>query len=239
MIFADLHVHTTYSDGTCTPVQLIAEAKRAGLGAIAVVDHDTVAGIPPSLAAGEKNGIEVIPGIELTAEHEGAEIHILGYLIDYGHPALIRRLDSLKDNRIKRIYTIAEKLNDIGIPLAAQDVFDMASGGTVGRLHVARAMVKKGLVGSVYEAFQKYIGDKCPAYVCGFRFRPDEAIQLISQIGGIPVIAHPYALRRDELIPQFVEQGLRGIEVHYPEHSQSMVNFYQKLGHSFFSDREI
>ena len=233
MKFADLHLHTAFSDGTYTPEELVAESGRQGLSCIAVVDHDTVDGVGLTIEAGLRNGVEALPGIELTAEYDGLEVHILGYLVDYRQKVLKERLDILKNNRVDRIHKMVDKLKAIGITLPAQAVFDIAKGGAVGRLHVARAMVKQGVVGNVNEAFTRYIGDRSPAYICGFRFEPKEAIRLIRSVGGIPVLAHPYQLRRDELIPEFVACGLMGLEVYYPEHTQSMVNFYLRLAQKY------
>ena len=233
MKFADLHLHTVFSDGTYLPQDLILEARRNDLSAIAVADHDTVDGLESTIEAGNKEAVEVIPAIELTAEYETIEIHILGYFLDYRNKGLIERLDVLKKNRIERIYKIADKLNAIGVKLDVQEVFKLGSRGTVGRLHIARAMVKQGLVNSIYEAFAKYIGDKCPAYVCGFRFSPQEAINLIKEVRGIPVLAHPYTISCDELIPEFIDYGLMGLEVYYPEHTQSMINFYLNLAQKY------
>ena len=233
MKLADLHLHTVFSDGTYTPQELVAQSLKAGLSAIALVDHDTVDGIEPTLEAAKAEDIEVLAGIELSAEYETQEVHILGYLIDYKRKDLREKLNFLKQNRIERIYKIVDKLKDMGLDLKAQDVFDIAQGGTVGRLHVARAMLKAGKITSIFEAFQKYIGEKCPAYVLGFRFSVYEAIKLIRDIQGIPVLAHPYTLHRDELIPDFVAHGLMGLEVYYPEHSQSMINFYLSLAQQY------
>jgi len=233
MKFADLHLHTIFSDGTYTPGELIAQVSKLGISAIAVVDHDTIDGVRPTIEIAKSADIEVLPGIELTAEYDGLEIHILGYCLDYNREDLKDTLDSLKKNRIERVYKIIDKLRILGIKLNAQDVFDIAKQGTVGRLHIARALVKKGFVGSIFEVFHKYIGDKGPAYVCGFRLSPYEVIRLIKDVGGIPVLAHPYSLNRDDLIPQFVDYGLMGLEVYYPEHTQSMVNFYLNLAQKF------
>ncbi|MDP2940933.1 MAG: PHP domain-containing protein [Candidatus Omnitrophota bacterium] len=226
MKFADLHLHTIFSDGTYTPLELAEESRRVGLSAIAVADHDTVSGIAPAIEAAEGLGIEVLPAIELSAEYEGAEVHILGYLIDYHNAELLEKLSFLKENRIQRIYKIIDKLKLIGINLRPEAVFELAQLGTVGRLHVARAMIKEGLAGSFTEIFQKYIGDKCPAYELGFKFSPEQAISLIKQTGGIPVLAHPYTIKDDDLLETIVSRGIMGIEVYYPEHSQSMRNFY-------------
>jgi predicted metal-dependent phosphoesterase TrpH len=204
-----------------------------GLSAIAVVDHDTVDGIAPTIEIAKTKDIEVLPGIELSAEYDGLEIHLLGYLIDYKRKELLEKLEFLRKNRIERIYKIVSKLKEIGIPLEAEAVFDIAKGATVGRLHVARAMVNTGLVSSTLEAFHKYIGDKSPAYVCNFRFSPVDAIKLIKEVDGIAVLAHPYTLNRDDLIPKFIDYGLMGLEVYYPEHTQGMVNFYLEFAQKY------
>ena len=229
MKYADLHLHTVFSDGTYTPEQLIAQSCKAKLSAIAVVDHDTIEGIQPVKKIAVAHNIEVLAGIELSAEYDGIEIHILGYLIDFKNELLAKRLRDLKANRIERIFRIVEKLKDAGVSLSPDSVFTIAQQGTVGRLHVARAMVKEGKVGSITEAFQRYIGDKSCAYVLGFKLSPQEAIQLIKDAAGIPVLAHPYSINNDDLILEFIDMGIMGLEAYYPEHSQSMINFYLAL----------
>ncbi len=159
MKFADLHLHTVFSDSSYTPAELVSQTAKCGLSAIAVVDHDTVEGIEPTMEIAKTQNIEVLSGIELTAECEGREIHILGYLIDYKNKELREKLEILKKNRIERVYKIVEKLKYVGIHLNPKTIFNFVTQGTVGRLHIARAMVKEGLVGSVFEAFKKYIGD--------------------------------------------------------------------------------
>ncbi len=231
--YADLHLHTIFSDGTYTPEQLIEKVGKAGLSCIALVDHDTISGIRPLLEAAQRKDIEIIPGIELTTEYQGLEIHILGYFIDYKNKAFRERLEVLKKNRIERIYKITDKLKGMGIALNPETVFALAGEGTVGRLHVARAMVKEDIVGSIYEAFQKFIGDKCPAYVLGFRLSPPQAIKLIKDAEGIPVLAHPYCLGKNELIPKLAASGIMGLEVYYPEHTPAMVDFYLGLAKKY------
>lgn len=226
MKFADLHLHTVFSDGTYTPQQLVSESAKSGLSVIAITDHDTVGGIPSAIEIAKKENIELLPGIELTIEYNGIEIHMLGYLIDYKSASLTEKLKTLKQNRIERIYKITDKLKNMGVTLEPEAVFAVAGEGTVGRLHIARAMVKEKLVNSIYGAFKTYIGDKCPAYVLGFRLSPQEAIKLIKDAGGIPVLAHPYLMNNDELISEFSGFGLMGLEVYYPEHTQGMVNHY-------------
>ena len=233
MKYADLHLHTLFSDGTYTPEELVRASKRASLSAIAITDHDNVEAIPQALLVAADEGIEIISGIELSAEYFGIEVHILGYLFDYAHQGLLEKLRFLRQNRVVRIHKIVEKLNAIGVDLAADDVFTLAGNATVGRLHVARALVKRGFVPSVFEAFQRYIGDRSEAYVLGFKFSPEEAIRLIKDAGGIAVLAHPYSLRNDEFIAQFIQYGLGGIEVYYPEHSQAMIKAYLALAQKY------
>ncbi|MDD5255109.1 MAG: PHP domain-containing protein [Candidatus Omnitrophica bacterium] len=230
MRYADLHVHTAYSDGTFSPGELVAEGVKAGLAAVSVVDHDTVEGIEPAIEASRGSGLEVVSGIELTAEFEGAEIHILGYLLDHRDPELGKKLLGLKEDRRLRVFKILKKLKEAtGVDIDPDAVFGISGKGTVGRLHIAQAMVASGAVGSVYEAFKKYIGDRSPAYVSGFRFSPAQAIALIRESQGIPVLAHPYSLGNDALIPLFVKDGLMGIEAYYPEHSSEKTNVYLAL----------
>ncbi|MCX5711827.1 MAG: PHP domain-containing protein [Candidatus Omnitrophica bacterium] len=226
---ADLHLHTVFSDGTFTPRELIQHAKTKGLSAISIVDHDTVAAIRPAIDEAREFDIEIIPGIELTAEHQGKEVHILGYLIDYTDHNFKEKLDSLKQNRIERIYKMTEKLKDIGIILNPEKIFALASFGTVGRLHVARQMVKEKIVSNTNEAFRRFIGEKGPGYVSGFKLNSRQAIDLIKSVKGVPVLAHPYMLYDDELVLELIGYGIMGLEAYYAEHSQSMVNSYLRM----------
>ena len=224
----DLHTHTLHSDGTDTPEALVAVAQRKEISCVAITDHDSVEGVEAAMAEGLRRGVEVISGVELTAELDKTEVHILGYMVDHRDPEFKAKLVELRANRVERIYAMVEKLKDQGVTLPPESVFKLSAGGTVGRLHMARAMVAEGIVKTVYEAFNKFIGDRCPSYVSHFRLSPEEAIALLRRFGGIPVLAHPYSLKRDEIIPALAEAGLRGIEVYYPEHTQSMINFYNR-----------
>jgi len=229
MKYADLHVHTIHSDGTYTCAQLVRESIIRGISVLAIVDHDTTEAIAEAQVKAQGEDLEIIPGIELTAQHENQEIHILGYFLDYQNKELLERLKLVQLNRIQRVYKIVENLEGLGIKLNPETVFGISGKATVGRMHIARALVKGGLVGSTTEAFRRYIGDKSPAYVLGFRLTVPEAIKLIQAAGGVAVLAHPYMLHNDALITEFKGYGLEGIEVHYPEHSQAMVNFYLEL----------
>ena len=229
MKYADLHVHSLASDGTYGPAQLVKESIKRKLSAIAIVDHDTLDAIPEATAEAEGKDLEIIPGIELTAQHEGQEIHILGYFLDYRDNALLNKLVSLRQNRVERVYKIVKNLEGLGVNLDAKTVFDISGESTVGRMHIARALVQEGHVANIPEAFRKYIGDKSAAYVLGFYLSVPEAIKMIQDAGGVAVLAHPYLLRNDALITEFAGYGLQGMEIYYPEHSQSMINFYLEL----------
>ncbi len=220
---ADLHVHTFFSDGTSSPEDVVRLASAKKIGVISVTDHDTVEGYLPAKEEGYACGVEVIPGIELTAEYEGNEVHILGYLFDPGHKGLLQELKLFKARRIERVLRMVKNLNALGMELKADDVFAVSGEGSVGRMHIAMAMQKKGIVSSTGEAFERYIGDDSPSYVCGFRLSPQQAVKLILQAGGIPVLAHPYSLKAgDVLIRGLAGTGLMGLEVYYPEHTAQM-----------------
>ena len=229
MKYADLHVHTIESDGTYTPAQLVKEAIKRGLSAVAIADHDTVGSVAQALKEAQETELEIIPGIELTSQQDNQEIHMLGYFLDYKQQELLDKLRLVQQNRVSRVYRIVENLKKLGVGLNAQTIFDISGRGTVGRMHIARALLLDGWVDSIAEAFRKYIGDNSPAYVCGFRLSALEAIMLIRDAGGVAVLAHPYILDNDELILKFVGYGLQGLEVYYPEHSQSQINFYLDL----------
>lgn len=229
MKYADLHVHSLHSDGTYTPAQLVKQSIACGLSAIAITDHDTTASIPEAQAEAKGSDLEIIAGIELTAQYENREIHLLGYFIDYDNKILLEKLKLVQQNRIERVHKIIENLETLGVALKARTVFDISGKSTVGRMHIARALVEEKRVNSIPEAFRKYIGDNSPAYVLGFRLSVQEAIKIIKDAKGVAVLAHPYILHNDALITEFISYGLQGIEVYYPEHSQSMVNFYLDL----------
>lgn len=229
MKYADLHVHTLASDGTYGPAQLVKESIKRKLAAIAIVDHDTLEAISAATAEAIGEDLEIIPGIELTAQHEGQEVHILGYFLDYRDEALLKKLISLRQNRVERVHKIVKNLAGLGVNLDAKTVFGISGESTVGRMHIARALVKEGHVANIPEAFRKYIGDRSPAYVLGFYLSVPDAIKMIKDAGGVAVLAHPYLLRNDALITEFAGYGLQGMEIYYPEHSQSMINFYLEL----------
>ena len=229
MKYADLHVHTFYSDSTFSPEEVVSCAKEKGLDAIAICDHDCIDGIEPCRAIGSTLGVEIIPGVEMTVEKEDAEIHILGYFIDLKADWFRKRLKEIQESRVSRIHRMVEKLRDFQIDIDTSEVFKMAGKGSVGRLHLARALLKSGKIKTMKEVFDKYIGFLKPCYVSNARFTPREAMETILKVGGVPVLAHPYVMGKDEYIPELVEWGLRGIEVYHTEHNAKTVSHYEEL----------
>jgi predicted metal-dependent phosphoesterase TrpH len=208
-------------------------AVKTGLAAIAITDHDTLDGIPQAIKAGSKDNVEVIPGIELTAEWEGSEFHILGYFVNYEEPWFKSILEDVKRDRVERVKEMIRRLKEFGMDISLKEVLRLAPHGSVGRLHLAMVMHRRGHISTVAEAFQRYIGDGGPAYVGRFRFSPTEAIRIITKADGVPVLAHPFIPGKDEIIPQLKEAGLKGIEVLYPEHTSSQRSHYQDLAREY------
>ncbi|MFA6320863.1 MAG: PHP domain-containing protein [Candidatus Omnitrophota bacterium] len=233
MKYADLHIHTNFSDSTFTPEEVAACANNVGLSAVAICDHDCVDGIELCEKAASSFGIEVVPGIEFTVEKEDAEIHILGFFIDYKAEWLIKKLKDMQESRINRIHAMVAKLNGAGIDVKAEDVFKLAGRGTVGRLHLAQAMIRTGKVKSFKDVFNKYIGFQKPCYVSHVRFSPKETIEAILKAGGVPVLAHPGIMNRDEYIPELIGYGLKGIEVYHTDHKASVVKRYEELAKEY------
>ena len=229
MLWADLHLHSNYSDGSWSPEELLKRVKEKRLDCISLVDHDCVDGIGSLIDLAKLNEIEIIPGVELTAEINGTEMHILGYLIDWQDSYLQSQLEKFKKIRLERIYQMCEKLKTVGININPEEVISSSGHGTVGRLHLAKMMQEKGYVSTTNEAFYKYISDQGPAYVGKSRLSPGEAIKLVLNVKGLPVLAHPYSLRKDELIIDLVKFGLKGIEVYYPEHTPSLIKKYENI----------
>ena len=232
--FVDLHVHTSFSDGTFSPEEVVKVAGEKGLAAVAICDHDCLDGIGPAMEAARKtNGIEVVPGIELTAEERDREVHILGFFMDWRNEAFKKKLEKICQARVERAHKMIKKIKDLGLCIDGEEVFKLSGPGAVGRLHLARAMYNQGLVGSIEEAFRKYISDSGPAYVKKFRFTPCQAIEEIIKVKGVPVLAHPYSLSREEIIPEMVKCGLRGLEAYHPDHSAGVVKHFAGLAEKF------
>jgi predicted metal-dependent phosphoesterase TrpH len=225
----DLHVHTTASDGQDTPQQVVALAKEKGLKAVAITDHDTLAGIGPATVAGNLLGLEVVPGVELSTVCGNDEVHILGYLMNMQHPEFLEHLNTFKRARVDRAEKIVQRLQELTINLTMDRVLDLAGNGAVGRPHIARALVEMGVVNSVAGAFDELLGSGKPAFVPRFKLTPVQAVQLIANAGGVPVFAHPGLVKHDAMVAKLVEVGLRGLEVYHPDHSAAMSRHYLAL----------
>lgn len=218
--FADLHIHTNKSDSTFSPEEVVKYAAKCGLCAIAITDHDSVEAIPlVNEYAGQYN-IEIVPGVELSTDANGEEVHILGYYIDYKNNWFLEKLQFLRHNRIKRAQQMLSKLNELGIQITFDDIFGISGEGAIGRMHVARALLEKGYTSTIYAAFKKYIGKGKYAYVKKYRIEPREAIDMIHKLGGVSVLAHPQIMNQDAIIPTMVKQGLQGIEVYHSDHTK-------------------
>ncbi|MBI2104543.1 MAG: PHP domain-containing protein [Candidatus Omnitrophica bacterium] len=226
---ADLHLHTTFSDGTDSPERVVELARQAGLSAIAITDHDNVEAIPIARTVAAGFGIELIPGIEMSASAEGEEVHVLGFLFDPGHPGLSRHLQEQQARRVERVHEMVKRLARVGVRIDAEEVFRVAGPGTVGRPHVARVLLAHGYITSLSEAFAKYIGPDNPGFVPGSPLAPAQVIRVIREAGGVPVLAHPVYLKRDALIAGFVKEGLAGLEAYHSGHNPDMVRHYVQL----------
>ncbi|MDH7481978.1 MAG: PHP domain-containing protein [Armatimonadota bacterium] len=230
---ADLHVHTTASDGTLTPEQVVREAARIGLAAVGITDHDSVDGIKEAVGTGKTVGIKVVPGIEINTDVGNEEVHILGYFIDDESVALRRHLENLRQGRLDRAKKIVERLNKLGVNISFDDVLKVADKGSVGRPHIARAIVNAGYADSPGDAFGRYLARGAPAYIPRYKVSPFEALHTIKEALGVPVFAHPGTSKHDELIPQLVEVGLKGIEVYHPEHSPAQTEHYLRIAEKY------
>jgi predicted metal-dependent phosphoesterase TrpH len=239
MGYVDLHLHTTASDGVMSPSQIVGYAKYKGLQAIAITDHDTIEGLEQGLSEGKKIGFEVIPGIEISAEHSPGSMHLLGFFLDIFHPLLNERLRYLQKARAERNPKIIEKLNRLGIEITYEEVLKASGGGQVGRPHFAQVLLEKSYVRSYQEAFERFLKKGAQAYVDKFRFSAKEAIHFIKEASGIAVLAHPNTLHMkqysdlEKLVLQLIEDGLKGIEVYYPEHSVLEVAQYKNLAERY------
>lgn len=217
---ADLHMHSVFSDGTDEVPAIVAKAKAAGLSLMSLTDHDTVKGVGLALEEGEKQGIKVLPGIEIST-YAVCEVHILGYNIDINNDRLLTRLAEIEDKRHERIKAILANLKKYNIELDEEKIFDRI--GTVGRMHIAKQLLAKGYCETITEAFDRYLGERGIAYVPSKRITPLEGVKLIKAAGGLAVVAHPLIFcqkgKLDDLIGGLKTYGLDGLEVYYPTHS--------------------
>jgi len=226
----DLHTHTTASDGSLTPSELVREAARAGVRVLAVTDHDSTDGLAEALAEARRHPpLELVPGIELNTEADRSEVHILGYFIDWEAVWFQEILRGFREERRGRVHRMAERLAALGMPIDPEEVFALVQEGSAGRPHVAQVLVQRGYVGSVGEAFDRYLKHGAPAYVSYQKLPPEEAIALIRRAGGVPVLAHPGFINQDDLIPRLARAGLGGVECYYAAHTPAQIAAFLRL----------
>ena len=240
----DLHIHSTASDGTYTPAQLLHMAASAGLFAIAITDHDTLEGSRQALAAGIPAGLNLLSGVEISIQPpaewaDAGGLHILGYGIDLDHAGLNLALQGLLKARDQRIPGILDKLRQNGINISEEQVRAECGEGAPGRPHVAKAMIKAGIVKDIDEAFERFLRKSKPAYVDKYRLNCEEAFDLIRSAGGLPVLAHPYLIpdcrlgRLADLVATLCGMGLSGVEAYYPQHPPEFTQEVIDLAHEF------
>jgi predicted metal-dependent phosphoesterase TrpH len=227
---ADLHIHTTYSDGLLSPVQVVRRADELNLKVIAITDHDTVEGIPEALEEAKKSQkLEVIPGIEINTDYKSEEAHILGYYLDYRGDYLKNVLEGLQFKRIERARNIAKKLKELGIPIYFEEIRSKALGPSIGRPHVAAVLVEKGFAISTEDAFIRYLNRGKPAYVPRERLTPFAAVDIIKKSSGIPVLAHPGLIKSQHIVDELIQYGIMGLEVYHKEHTRLQARHYIKV----------
>lgn len=230
----DLHVHSTFSDGTLTPAALAIRAREIGLTALALTDHDNTAGLESFLPACAREGIEGIPGVEISADVKKGTLHILGYFVERGNPHLEDVLGAIRNGRKDRNVKILERLKDLGLALEWDEVARHAGEDVVGRPHFAQALLERGYVRTREEAFDRYLAKGKPAYIDRFRLSPTDSIAAIRGAGGVAVLAHPFTLEMSRKALEAFTKGLRdagleGVEVYYAEHTPKQTRDYGKL----------
>ncbi|MBC8526928.1 MAG: PHP domain-containing protein [Candidatus Cloacimonetes bacterium] len=230
----DLHIHTTYSDGTYTPKEIIQAVRDLEFSTIAITDHDTIDGYLAARRYARKYDIDLIPAVEISSYFQSYDIHILAYFIDIHNKKLTTLLNFTQKARTKRAKQILEKLEEFDIFLTMKQVYEFVGNKKViSRPHIANAMLKNGFIENYEEAYYKYIGNDSPAYVCKPTYKPVEIFQIVKEAGGLSVLAHPGVIKNDFLIPELVELGLDGLEIFYPLHTIYQKNIYLELAHRY------
>lgn len=220
----DLHTHSTFSDGTFTPLQLVKYAEEKGLKAFAITDHDTTEGIKEAKSI--ETNVEVISGVEISTRYDKKEIHIVGLYVNENDADLNKQLKYYREKRVTRNFEILEKLNSLGVDITIDDVKESCTGDVISRAHIAKALVSKGFVGSYTEAFDRYLGDNKCAYVPRETLNYEESMELITKAGGVPVLAHPLLYKMgdtnlENMMVKLRQKGLKAVEVYYSTHSNS------------------
>lgn len=226
----DLHVHSTFSDGTNTPEELVELAAKVGITSLALTDHDGMLGIDRFLEACRIHGVRGVPGVEISVDFKGGTMHMLGYFLNHKDDKVEAALSRIRDGREERNQLILERLNKLGFAVSWEEVAKLAKEDVVGRPHFAQVLIEKGYVKKKEDAFDHYLGKGKPAYVDRFRLTVEESVALIRGAGGVPVLAHPFTLdlgrrRMRVLLAELVAQGLQGIEAYYAEHSHDQQRF--------------
>ncbi len=226
MAEVDLHIHSTASDGRLSPAEVVRKSAGAGLKVIALTDHDTVDGVVPALEAAKTfPWLKVIPGVEISTDVPTGEVHVLGYFIDYTYPELETTLRIMRNSRQGRAQGMISKLRNLGLPIEWERVKEIAGGGSIGRPHIAQALLEKGYIASIKEAFTKYIAWGGPAYVSREKMTPKEAVALILQANGLPVLAHPLTINDPKaMVIELKASGLVGIEAYYNSYTAEEIN---------------
>jgi predicted metal-dependent phosphoesterase TrpH len=236
----DLHVHTSASDSRFTPTEAVVRAAKAGLSAIAITDHDTVAGLPEAREAGGEHGVEIVVGVELSTvphvdgpEDQDFDLHMLGYLFDPTHAPFLEKIEKLREERLQRGQQMVERLNELGVDLRVDTVMSIAGDAALGRPHVAEALLQEEFVTTYDEAFARYLGYHAPAYVPKSRLPADRAIRMVHEAGGVAVMAHPGTTDRDDLIEPLVDVGLDGIEAEHGQHTPAKAQHYREIARRY------
>lgn len=225
---ADLHTHTTASDGTLSPAEHVRWAAQQGLAALGITDHDTIAGWDEAMAAAREVGIEVVPACELSTEVEKTEVHILAYYFDPAEPGMAALLQRMRGGRRARAKETVAKLHALGYTQVALERVLELGGESVGRPHIGAVMIEAGVVRTLQDAFDRFLGRDRPAYVPRPKLTPEEAIQIIKQAGGVPVVAHPGLIRDDKWVRHFIGGGVMGLEAYHTDHSENQRQFYAR-----------
>lgn len=238
MLKADLHSHSTISDGRLSPTALVERAAAQGVGILALTDHDNIGGIAEAEAAGKRLGVEVIPGVEISADYDPGTMHILGLGIDPTNSTLLMRLEFLQEARRQRNPKVLQKLQALGIDITLAEIEALAGSRQIGRPHFAQALINKKAASSFDDAFERFLAKGSPAYVAKTRLSPRESIQIIHGAGGLAVLAHPIQLRLqgqalEAVIQDLVDAGLDGIEVFHSDHDKNHENLYATLARQF------
>jgi len=229
----DLHIHSTASDGSLAPEAIVDEAKGLGLAAIAIADHDVMSGVEPARRRGEAVGLSVIPAVEISTDYEQTEVHILGYWVDPNDSRLEDQLRHIRDGRLIRARRMVERLRELNLKIKLDDVLREAHGASVGRPHVAAALVRVGACATPREAFDRYIGKNGPAYVPRVRPSVVEAVRIVARAGGCPVLAHPgLVFGHPRIVQDVARLGARGVEAYHPKHTPGAVETLVRVARS-------